>query len=157
MGTVGSQSEALLTLHRRAHIHPIFNPAYAKENLVSLAETLVMLYFYFAILTLVLHYFVISGYIHTQTIPWLLIELSTANLLNRIPAELVVNKLAVALAVITTIVAAKLTKNSFEIIKADLHPKEYLHDLKTAAVAVKVEPRFVRTRKAVISPRATWK
>jgi hypothetical protein len=164
MGTVGSQSEALLSWHRQSHTHPIFNPDYAKENLVSLAETLAMLYLYFAIFTLTLHYFVVSGLIETQTIPWMIIEASTRNLLNRIPAELVTNKFSIALAIITTIVAAKLTRNSFEIVKASLHPED---EFKKQAITMTVTeiPAVPKTVKAKplkrsgtnIEPRNTWK
>ena len=122
MRTVGNTGASSISLHKNDHVHPIFDPTYARENLVSLAQTLVMGFMYFSIFALLLHWFVMEGYIETQTIPWALIEGSTDYLLYRLPENLIYDKLSIALAIITTIVAARLVRRSFEILKADIQP-----------------------------------
>jgi hypothetical protein len=124
MKTVGFSGESLILWHQKFHVHPIFNPGYARENLVSLAETVVMMALYASIAILALHWTVVLGYIAPQTIPWMLIEGATKILLYRLPAKLINDRFGIFLALVTTIFAARLTRRSFELVKADLHPKK---------------------------------
>jgi len=121
MGKVG-ESTALISWHKGFRVHPIDDPRYARENLVSLAETMVMLYFYYVILILVLHFLAISGVIEAETLPWLIIETNAANILSHIPREMSEDRLNILVAILTTIVAARSVRYSFDILKADMHP-----------------------------------
>jgi hypothetical protein len=140
MKKVGLSGESLISWHREIHVHPIFDPAYAKENLVSLAETLVTLYFGFVTFVLLMHYFVLMGYIQTQTIPWLVIEMNASALMGNYPPGIATDKFAVFVALITTIMALKLVRRAFALLKAELHPagadERWVHTLEAVPVAV---------------------
>jgi hypothetical protein len=123
MKKVGLSGESLITWHSEMHGHPIFDPEFAKENLVSLAETVVLLYFGFVSFILFMHYFVLLGYISEQTIPWLIIESNARALMGNYPPGIADDKMAVFVAIVTTIVAIKLVRRAFSLVKADLHPK----------------------------------
>jgi hypothetical protein len=124
MKAVGFSDESLIFKHHQFRAHPIFNPDFARENLVSLAETVVMLAFYASIVILLLHWAVVLGYFKTQTITWAVIEGATKFLLYKIPENLQTDRFSIFLAIITTVFAARLARHAFELVKADLHPKK---------------------------------
>lgn len=117
------RSESLLSWHREMKSHPLFKPENAKENLVSLAETIVLLYLAIVTIVLTLHFFVLSGYFKPQTLPLFLSEGAARILMGKILGPKFNIRAVVFLAIITTIVLARVAHYSFDLIKADFHSK----------------------------------
>jgi len=110
-----------LSWHRKYHSHPIFNPEYARENLVSLVETLVMFYIYSLIISLVIFLFATIGFVETDS----MLVLYAHQLYGPFIVQTGENSVAVCLITILIYsVIALIIRESFEVYKATQHPKE---------------------------------
>lgn len=113
----------MILWHKHFRNHPIANPTYAKENLVSLAETILILFLYFSAAVLFFHWLVILGFFVRGNIPWGIIE-GSAHIIPFKPKFAIYDEpFEIFIAIVTTIVSIKIIKNSFELMKAAMHPK----------------------------------
>ena len=111
----------LLSWHRKEKIHPIFNPDFAKENLVSLAETFVVLYLYLINGILALHLAVTLGLFETETLLWLIIELNARTLYFGLPEAYFQSVYVAAGMLAFTVVSTVLIHLSLDVLRANLH------------------------------------
>lgn len=123
MKTVGFQSDFVILWHKHFMTHPVFDPKYARENIVSLVETLVMLFLYLSLLVLFLHWLVVLGFFIKGNIPWGMIEASTRILPFRPKTPFYNNPFGIFVSIVVTVGVIQVIKHSFELIKAEMHPK----------------------------------
>jgi len=121
MQTLGLHFGRLLSWHRKEKIHPVFNPDFAKENLVSLAETFVVLYLYLINGILALHLAVTLGFFETETLLWLIIELNARTLYFGLPEAYFQSVYVTAGILSFTIVSTVLIHLSLDVLRANLH------------------------------------
>lgn len=135
----------LLSWHRKEKIHPLFDPDFAKENLVSLAETFVVLFLYLVNGILALHLAVTLGLFETETLLWLIIELNARTLYFGLP-EAYFQSVYVAAGILAfTIVSTALIHLSLDVLRASLH----LQHAEKIPVLDRL-PRTVRLRQPVL-------
>lgn len=120
MDKVKSWSE-LLKWHQSQHNHPIFNPLYARENLISLAETAFVLWFCIFCFGLFINGLLSFGLLKEDTMLVMISEnilrYFYLNIFSSNFANLLINL------VVYTVVFLSI-RNIIEIYKALEHPKE---------------------------------
>jgi hypothetical protein len=122
MKVVGSQSRQILSWHRTVHWHPIFNPQYARENLISLVETFAMLFLYTATLIYLLHLLALLGIFEQETLVWLIIETNAQGLMFGAPNYVFESREYIVGVIIASVVVAYLVRRAFSVAKANNHP-----------------------------------
>jgi hypothetical protein len=122
MKKVGIQNGQLLIWHRTERQHPIFSVKYARENLVSLIESLFMLYMYLVLSVLLLHLSNLYGFLESETLTWLIVESTARNLMLEAPDAIFFDRSYVVFSISVVILAMFIVRVSFNIAKARLHP-----------------------------------
>jgi hypothetical protein len=123
MKTLGRKYKSILIWHNRTQSHPIFDPSYARENLVSLGQGLLMLSLYFAFSILLMHFLRTLNVWDAENLSGYLIEVATKFLYFGLPAHLFPNPYVAAAFVGGTLLAAVAVHLSLDILKANLHPQ----------------------------------
>lgn len=122
MRNYAQQIKQLLAWHKKEKIHLLFDPTNARENLISLVESLAVFVFYFVIVIMILHLLILNGLFETETLSWLIVESLFGKLMKGVPASLIENKLFVSMTIIITLGILYIVRLAFNITKARMHP-----------------------------------
>lgn len=118
-----SELKELLAWHKKFESHPIFKAEYAKENLASFIEFFIKVYLYATLIALAGQLINLFGYIETDTVSWLLIQIGTSALASWLPNLYLYDKLYVSISIVSVIIMIIVTGIFFSIVKANAHPK----------------------------------
>lgn len=143
MATTGTNFVNILSWHKKSDSHPLFSVEYARENLASLAETLVMLASYLVLGVLVLHFAYTIGLLETETLLWLFVQNWTRALYFGLPPSVLGNPYWAAGFILVTFMMVFVLHLAFDVLKANLHP-----NFKKEFAAIKIIPK-VRIKKPV--------
>ncbi|MDD3480709.1 MAG: hypothetical protein PHW75_00565 [Patescibacteria group bacterium] len=109
--------------HRTKKRHPVFDPKYAQENLLSLFGFLFMTLLYLVSTILFLHLLVLGGVVETETILWLMIESGTRIILVGFPEQMIAGTLFSGLSFTSSLILIFFARLIIGLYQAKLHPE----------------------------------
>ncbi len=122
MATLGTGFVNILAWHKKSDTHPIFSAEYFRENLVSFAETIVMLAAYFVLGVLALHFAYILDLLEAETLLWLFVENGARFLYLGLPLFVFESPYWAIGFFLVTVVMIFVLHFAFDVLKAKLHP-----------------------------------
>lgn len=119
---LGTNFVNVLAWHKKSDTHPIFNAEYTRENLVSFAETSVMLFEYLVLGFLALHFANTLGFLEEETLAWFVVENSAKVLYFGLPLSVFESPYWAAGFFLMTLIMVFVLRLAFDVLKANLHP-----------------------------------
>jgi hypothetical protein len=118
-----SELKDLLAWHKKFESHPLFRSEYAKENLASFVEFFLKVYLYATLIALAGQLMNLFGYIETDTVIWLLIQVGNSALASWLPNVYLLDKIYVSLTIASVVIIILITGYVFRVVKANANPK----------------------------------